>query len=107
MDCIIKYNEIKIGDVRMWLPASVVILGIVFFICIVNFYFSKVEYKNKTQWKKYNVFKSPTAWKTYAICIAIAIGILFMISMINIFKGYTSIGKQQDNSSQQQQTSTQ
>lgn len=80
----------------MWIVFVVVVLGIAFFICIVNYIFRRAEYKNRSEWKKYNTFNSPTAWVAYAMCIVLIIGILLEHSLVNISTGFSNMNKAKD-----------
>jgi predicted PurR-regulated permease PerM len=90
----------------MGLALSVVILGISFFICIVNWIYRRIELKNYSEWRKPSPFNSPTAWLTYAFCIALIIGLIFIVSLTNVMNGFSNLGKQQDNLNQLQQSSS-
>jgi amino acid transporter len=87
----------------MGLFLAVALLGIGFFICFVNMIFRKIECKNYSEWKKNSVFNSPRAWGIYATSIAIIIGVLFIVSFTNILEGFSSVGKQENTITQQQQ----
>lgn len=90
----------------MGLALSVVVLGIGFFICIVNWIYRRVELKNYSEWQKRSAFNSPAAWLSYAFCIAVIIGAIFMFSLSNVMSGFSNLGKQQDTITQQQQQDT-
>jgi hypothetical protein len=45
----------------MGLALSVTVLGVGFFICIVNCIYGRIELKNYSEWKKRSTFNSPTA----------------------------------------------
>lgn len=87
----------------MGLALSVVVLGIAFFICIVNWIYRRIEIKNYSEWQKSSAFNSPTAWALYALCIAIIIGGIFMVSLSNVMTGFSNVGKQKEAITQQQQ----
>jgi predicted PurR-regulated permease PerM len=89
----------------MRLALSVVILGIGFFICIVNWIYRRIELKNYSEWRKPSPFNSPTAWLSYAFCIAVIIGVIFFMSLSNVMNGFSNLSKQQDNLNQLQQNS--
>lgn len=92
----------------MSLTIIVAILGVAFFITTVNFYFQKSKYKYliKAQKQQLNVFNSPSAWMTYSIIIATAIGIILCYSFIIMTTSFSNVGKQQDSLNQQLQQQT-
>lgn len=83
------------------LPVSVVVLGIAFFICIVNSYFARLSAKNPSTWKKRSAFTSYKAWLLYAFCIAVIVAAIFIVAGLNIYNGYSNLSKEQSNLSQQ------
>ena len=91
----------------MGIALVITILGIAFFICIVNMIYRKIEYKNYSTWKKKNAFNSPAAWGAYAFCIAIIIGGIFIYSLSTIITGISDVGKQQNSVTEQQNISSQ
>jgi predicted PurR-regulated permease PerM len=91
----------------MGLALSVTVLGIGFFICIVNWIYRRIELKNYSEWQKRRVLNSPGAWLSYAFCIAVIIGVIFMVSLSNVMTGFSNLGKQQDTINQEQNTLTQ
>jgi predicted PurR-regulated permease PerM len=87
----------------MGLALTVTVLGVGFFICIVNWIYGRIELKNYSEWKKRSTFNSPTAWLSYAFCIAVIIGVIFIVSLSNVMSGFSNLGKQQDTLNQMQQ----
>jgi hypothetical protein len=77
----------------MVLDIGIAVLGVCFFISIVNFYFQSVKYKGlpKVARKKLNVLNSPTAWFIYSFLIAVLIAIIFCNAFINIVNGFSNI----------------
>lgn len=88
------------------LPFFVVILGIAFFICIVNSIFAAISAKNPSTWRKRSAFTSYKAWLLYAFCIAIIAVVLFAVAGLNVFNGYSNLAQQQQSLSQQLSSST-
>lgn len=88
---------------KLSLVLLIAVLGIGFFICVVNMIFRSIEVKNQSEWKKNSRFNAPKAWGIYAFCIALVIGGLFMYSLTNIITGFSSVGKSQQTLTQQQQ----
>lgn len=75
----------------MYLVIGVVILGVFFFICCINYSFQKVQYKSRCQNRNYSIFNSPGAWVSYAIITAITIVLLFSLSFSNMYNGFSSM----------------
>ncbi|NTV89175.1 MAG: hypothetical protein HGA22_02250 [Clostridiales bacterium] len=75
----------------MFLVIGVVVLGIFFFICFVNYSFQKVKFKNRCKGRNYSVFNSPGAWLSYAAVTAVAIALLFAFSLSDMFNGFNSM----------------
>jgi hypothetical protein len=77
----------------MFLVAGVVILGVFFFICCVNYSFQKVKWKSRCVNRNYYAFNSPKAWISYSIITAFAIALLFAVSLSDSAKGFSSMFK--------------
>ena len=82
----------------MLLAFGVVISGIFFFICCVNYYFQKEKYKHMTkkEIEKYSMFNRPGAWVSYAFAIAVVVIIIFSISFGNVYNGFSTISNDQE-----------
>lgn len=90
------------------LPLSVIILGILFFICVTNAIYAKIDAKNPSTWVKQSVFKTSKAWLIYACCIALTIGFICLVALSNVLNGFASYDsvKKQQQQQQSQSTST-
>jgi purine-cytosine permease-like protein len=80
------------------------VIGICFFISVVNFYFQKEKYKYsmEEELKNLPVLKSPSTWLISAIVSALIIaGTLFM-SMANIVNGLSGVENGQNTINQYQ-----
>jgi hypothetical protein len=62
--------------------------------------------KNPSTWRKQSVFNTYKAWIIYALCIAVMIIALFIISASTLLIGLTNLGKAQESVSQIQQQMT-
>lgn len=89
----------------MGLPIFVTVIGICFFISIVNFYFQKEKYKYSTEeeLKKLPFLKSPSSWLIFAAVSALIIGGTLIMSMVNIMTASTGFDKQQNEINQYQE----